>query len=106
MLKDVDLKIGWGKAVVLPPIPLYTGFGNPTLNAMIAKAKAVVAQAAPAGQVPPPGWTTNQGPVQREINPHEGKGTAIPLIFCLSLFTLMISRIFGAPCNSFVKFNS
>ena len=78
-LKGVDLKIGWGKAVILPPIPVYSASGNSTLNAMIAKAKAVAAQAAPAGQVPPPGWgmKINQGPLERESDPHEGRGMTI-----------------------------
>jgi hypothetical protein len=30
VLHDMEMKIGWGKAVPLPPVPLYSGHGVPT----------------------------------------------------------------------------
>lgn len=77
LLKDVDLKIGWGKAVVLPPMPLYTASGAGGLSHMIAAAKQAVAQVAPAGQIPPPGWSIGQQAPEREADPHAGRGASL-----------------------------
>lgn len=74
VLHDLDLKIGWGKAVVLPPIPVYTQSGKGGLGPMVAAAKAKAASvyaATPGLQAPTP-WQAPP-PVQ-DTNPHRGRG--------------------------------
>ena len=74
VLHDLDLKIGWGKAVVLPPIPVYTQSGKGGLAPMLAaaKAKAASAYAAAPGLVAPAPWQAPP-PVQ-DADPHAGAG--------------------------------
>lgn len=50
MLHDMEMKIGWGKAVPLPPVPLYSGHGVPT--GPLTGASAPVLMAAASGCVP------------------------------------------------------
>ena len=78
VLHDLDLKIGWGKAVVLPPIPVYTQSGKGGLAPMLAaaKAKAASAYAATPGLVAPAPWQAPP-PVQ-DADPHAGAGQAFP----------------------------
>ena len=74
LLHELDLRIGWGKAVVLPPIPMYTSSGVGGLAPMMAAARAV-AQAPPPGQQLQPPWS---GP-EEESDPHAGAGEPVPV---------------------------
>ncbi len=78
VLHDLDLKIGWGKAVVLPPIPVYTQSGKGGLAPMLAaaKAKAASAYAAAPGLAAPAPWQAP--PPVKEADPHAGAGQAQP----------------------------
>ena len=71
LLHDLDLKIGWGKAVVLPPIPVYTQSGVGGLAPMLAAAKAkAMSVHAPPGQHPPAPWKVPEP----ESDPQQGFG--------------------------------
>lgn len=76
MLHDLDLKIGWGKAVVLPPIPVYTQSGKGGLAPMLAaaKAKAASAYASAPGLPAPAPWQAP--PPAIDPNAHAGLGEA------------------------------
>lgn len=54
LLHDLELKLGWGKAVQLPPVPLYSaaaaGAGGPAVGP-----PGGVPKAAGLAAVPPPG---------------------------------------------------
>ena len=71
ILHDLDLKIGWGKAIVLPPIPMYTSSGTGGLAPMMAAARAI-AQAPPPGQAAIAPWSSGQE--KEPEDPHKGNG--------------------------------
>lgn len=69
LLHELDLKIGWGKAVVIPPIPMYTSSGHGGLAPMLAAARA-------AAQAPAPGQhaATPWGKGEKDDGVHKGVG--------------------------------
>jgi hypothetical protein len=63
LLHDLELKIGWGKAIVIPPIPVYTAAGVPVIKQG--------ASIAPPGVEAMPPWVDPHAPVDI----HQGRGT-------------------------------
>jgi hypothetical protein len=62
LLHDLELKIGWGKAIVIPPIPVYTAAGVPVIKQG--------ASIAPPGVEAMPPWVDPHAPVDI----HQGRG--------------------------------
>ena len=73
LLRDNELRIGWGKAVTIPPAAL-------AVSALPAGLAALAA--AKGASVPPPGmatalpWATQ--PQEPEKKPHDGNGMILP----------------------------
>ena len=81
MLHELELKIGWGKAVQLPPLPLYTqsnvGVGLGTMGKSAGAA------------VPPPGTEMAPPWVDQHSNDLQGVGE-LPL--CPSIARICMQR--------------
>lgn len=64
LLHDNELKIGWGKAITIPPVPMYSGAAVPP-----PKQGAAIA---PPGVDPVLPWVDPHAP----DDVHRGRGTA------------------------------
>lgn len=72
MLRDNELKIGWGKAVTIPPAALAGGAAPALPLGLAALAAAKGASVPPPGMAAPLPWA-NQ-PQESEKKPHDGNG--------------------------------
>ncbi|KAK9865024.1 hypothetical protein WJX84_002089 [Apatococcus fuscideae] len=77
MLRDNELKIGWGKAVTIPPAALAGGAAPALPLGLAALAAAKGASVPPPGMAAPLPWA-NQ-PQESEKKPHDGNGPDIEI---------------------------